>query len=155
MNVIVCKCRECGRYHVFEKFGVRDIHVCECGEKIERWTHELPECEVKAGPSEPYRKEPMEGQDHRKTKYPVKGITVQVDCKTTDSFNETMDKLREAQQLVCPVIVKDNTKALLFQTDINISEQVITELNSKFFDRLGIECYIMGKGIKLAGIINE
>jgi len=32
MEVTVCQCRKCGRYHVFEKIGTRDIHVCECGE---------------------------------------------------------------------------------------------------------------------------
>lgn len=53
MEVTVCQCRKCGRYHVFEKIGTRDIHVCECGERIERWTHRMEKCETEKEPNEP------------------------------------------------------------------------------------------------------
>ena len=144
MNVSICKCRKCGRYHVFKKYEVRDAHVCECGERIERWTHEIPECEVRGAPNEPYGEASTARQNHRKPQYPT---TIEMDCKTTESFNETLDKQIEAHQLTQPVIITDKTKALLFRSNRNLSDKEITKLKTDLVKGLGVKCIILDKDI--------
>ena len=152
MNVSLLKCKECGKVYAFEKLEPRDRHRCECGATLDRWSNYKGECDVEKMPNEPYRKDTA---PQAKPTGLTKGITIEIDCKPTDSFNETMDKLREAQRLMLPVIEIDKTKALLFQCDRKFTQETIDRLKDVFDEALGIKCVILDGGTKITGVMQN
>lgn len=156
MNVSLLKCKECGKVYAFEKLEPRDRHHCKCGVALDIWSNYNGKCEVEKIPNEPYKKEIMARQNHREPKFPTKGITIEIDCKLTEGFNDAIEELREAQQqLASPIIITDKAKALLFQSDRKLPLETIDRLRTVFNERLGVECVIVDSGTKLVGVIER
>ena len=103
MKVTILTCRECGEMYVFKKINPRDSHRCQCGTLLSAWSNGKGYFEVEESPNEPHKKEKQFScgevmkarQNKREPKYPTKGMTIELDCKPTDNFNETLDKLKE------------------------------------------------------------
>ena len=178
MEVTVCQCRKCGRYHVFEKIGVRDIHVCECGERIERWTHRMEKCETEKEPNEPLGAWKRNGTDlvwhgdNSPEWIPPKKLTkkVTIDVEAGKGFKKLMKDINNASRKISKMpgiafanndgsvsvvpIISVDTKALIFQSDVALITSHKKELEKEYTERTGIECIILDGRAKLAAVID-
>ena len=175
MEVTVCQCRKCGRYHVFEKIGVRDIHVCECGERIERWTHRMEKCETEKEPNEPLgawkRSTPVWHGDNSPEWIPPKKLTktVTIDVETGKGFKGFMKDINKASRIISriPGIVFANNDGstnvvpiisvgskVVFRTTTPSSIERREELAKEYTDKLGIECEVVNFGVELMAVID-
>nr|DAM14503.1 MAG TPA: hypothetical protein [Caudoviricetes sp.] len=166
MEVTVCQCRKCGRYHVFEKIGVRDIHVCECGERIERWTHRMEKCETEKEPNEPLgawkRSTPVWHGDNSPEMVTPNKPHKNKECESGWVWRKKrmedgklgfafIDKNHKVN--VVPII-SINSKALIFQSDTKLTVWEKIEFEREYTQRLGIDCVVIDGGNKLALVID-
>lgn len=162
MKVTVCQCRKCGRFHVFEKYETRDIHVCECGERIERWTYRMDTCETGKGPNKPHEKKckPIRNDMLDAMTYAFcihnEEATQKRSCKEEhwEKANPAFAFIDNNQKVnVIPIITVD-TKALIFQSDVLLTTNCKKELEKEYTERTGIECIILDGKAKFAAVID-
>ena len=157
MKVTVCQCRKCGRFHVFEKYETRDIHVCECGERIERWTHRMDTCETEKGPNEPHEKKSW-----------TKKVTIDVEAgKGFDKLLGIVKELRESLEDIPGLVMIDNdgkvnvvpvisidSKMIVFRTITPYRKCDREELAKEYTDKLGIKCEVIDARTELVAVID-
>lgn len=176
MEVTVCQCRKCGRYHVFEKIGVRDIHVCECGERIERWTHRMEKCETEKEPNEPLgawkRSTPVWHGDNSPEWIPPKKLTktVTIDVETGKGFNELLRNIEELRESIKDIpglvmidnngkvnvvpVISINSKLIVFRTVVPFRPTDREALAKEYTDKLGIKCEVIDAKTELVAVID-
>jgi len=178
MEVTVCQCRKCGRYHVFEKIGTRDIHVCECGERIERWTHRMEKCEIEKEPNEPlgaWKRNDTDTVWHGDNSpewIPPKKLTkkVTIDVEAGKGFDKLLGVAKELSESiedipglvmidndgkvnVVPVISIDS-KMIVFRTITPYRKCDREELAKEYTDKLGIKCEVIDARTELVAVID-
>lgn len=182
MEVTVCQCRKCGRYHVFEKIGIRDIHVCECGERIERWTHRMEKCETENEPNKPFGAWktatalnpgfPLHhGDDGIEVVYPKKlSKKVTIDVEVGKGFNELLKNVEELEERlgnipglvminsdgkanVVPVISIDS-KMIVFRTITPFRKEDREAIAKEYTDKLGVKCEVIDCKTELVAVID-
>ena len=182
MNVTVCQCRKCGKYHVFEKIGVRDVHVCECGEKIERWTHRMDQCETEKEPNEPLGawktatalrpSFPLHhGDDGIEVVYPKKLFKkVTIDVEAGKGFNELLKNVEELEERLSNIpglvmidsdgkanvipVVSIDSKVIVFRTICPMRKEDRETIAKEYTDKLGIKCEVINSTTELVAVID-
>lgn len=148
MKVTTCQCRKCGKIHAFERFNVRDTHVCECGERIGRWEQRMYDCETEE-PNAPYvYKKPFFGNGSSVCKdnesKASRGLTKKPGLVMIDNNGKVN---------VVPVISIDS-KMIVFRTVTPYRPVDRDALAKEYTYKLGIKCEVIDARTELAAVID-
>lgn len=161
MGVTVCKCRKCGKYHVFENFGVRDAHICECGERLGRWEQQMYDCEIEKKPNEPYERkhEPIRNDMLAAMTYAFRihndEATQKRLCKEErwKKANPAFAFIDDNQKVNAIPFIATGSK-LVFTTTTPHRREDREELAKEYTDKLGIKCEVIDARTELVAVID-
>lgn len=169
MSAILLECPICKRVYSVEGMSEKDGHICICGQILDKQANYIGFCENASAPNNPLH---ICHGDNSPERVPPKKLTktVTIDVKTGKGFNKLLkniEELRESIKDIPGLVMIDNngkvnavpvisidSKALIFQSDVLLTNSYKKDFEKEYTERTGIECIMLDGKAKLAAVID-